>query len=51
MRVRVAERNADTHRDRYRRAIETTEHGNDELQQECCEERTEIMVYYGGSSL
>jgi hypothetical protein len=28
---RVAERNADTCRDRYRRPIETTEHGNGEL--------------------
>ena len=32
--MRVAERNADTRRDRYRRPIETTEHGNGELQLE-----------------
>lgn len=32
--VRVAERNADTRHDRYRRPIETTEHGNGGLELE-----------------
>jgi hypothetical protein len=59
VRVRVAERNADTRRDRYRRAIETTEHGNDDLLQQekmsAAQSALELwrvfVVFNGGSSL